>query len=177
LPRRAVSLVVLLTLTSVESADYSRRKDYRRALADFTQTILLEPQFDLAYTSRAGVYRELKDYRRAVADLREAARLDVQGLSGTHLTLAWFLTLTTCPDAQIRDGREAVAIARKVCKEEGWKDSLSLAALAAAYAEAGDFEKAILWQKKAVERADNSYRDRMRKPLRLYERGEPYREE
>lgn len=154
---------------------YFSRKDYQRALADFTQVIRLEPQFALAYTSRSGVYQKLNDYRHAVADLREAARLDSQDLFDLHLSLAWLLS--TCPDAEIRDGREAVKLARKVCKAERWKDSLSLAVLAAAHAETGNFEKAIKWQKKAVERADDSYREKMRKPLELYERGEPYREQ
>lgn len=154
---------------------YSCQTDYKRALADFTQAIRLEPDFVLAYTCRAGVYQKLNDYRRARTDLRQAARLDPQDLWDTHLTLAWLLA--TCPDSATRDGREAIQYARKSCKAQRWKDSLSLAVLAAAYAETGNFEKAIAWQKKAVDQADNSYRERMRKALRLYQRGEPYREE
>lgn len=152
---------------------YFSRKDYQRALTDYTQVIRLEPQFALAYTSRSAVYQKLNDYRHAVADVRAAANLDPQDLVDSHLSLAWLLS--TCPDAEIRDGREAVKLARKVCKAERWKDSLSLTVLAAAYAETGNFAKAIKWQKKAVQRADDSYREKMRRPLELYERGEPYR--
>ena len=96
-----------------------RRKDYQRALADFTHAIRLEPSFVFAYTCRAGVYEELLDYQRAAKDLREAARCDPQDMFDTHMSLAWMLA--TCPDAGVRDGRDALRHARKACRGEGWE--------------------------------------------------------
>lgn len=156
------------------AATYLNRKDYPRALADYTQAIRLEPAFVFAYTSRASVYEKLQDYQRAVADLREAVHCDPQDIFDTHLELAWLLA--TCPDAEIRDGRDAVKYARKACAAQRGEDSLCIAVLAAAYAETGNFKNAVKWQRKAVELAENSYRERMRQVLKLYDHGERYRE-
>jgi hypothetical protein len=47
--------------------------------------------------------------------------------------------------------------------------------LAAAYAECGDFEKAVEWEKKALEDQDCARQPGARRRLELYERNEPYR--
>jgi tetratricopeptide (TPR) repeat protein len=116
----------------------------------------------------------LKDYRRAVSDLRDAAHLDPQDLLDTHFRLAKLLA--TCPDLKIRNGPEAIEHARISCNATEWKDSFCLTVLAAAYAETGNFEEAIKWQRRAVELADESYRENLRTSLKLYKKGERYRE-
>ncbi len=53
----------------------------------------------------------------------------------------------------------------------------TLDTLAAAYAEAGDFDAAVRWQARAIELlGDESARDRFRSRLELYRARKPYRE-
>ena len=88
--------------------------------------------------------------------------------------LAWLLA--TCPEARYRDGRHAVELATKACELSEWQYN-HVDTLAAAYAEAGDFEQAVRWQQMAIEMASDSGRDDYRSRLALYKSGKPYREE
>jgi len=49
-----------------------------------------------------------------------------------------------------------VTLATKACKLTGFKNAISLDTLAAAYAERGNFKKAIEYQNKAVELASGN---------------------
>jgi tetratricopeptide (TPR) repeat protein len=71
-----------------------------------------------------------------------------------------------------RDGAKAVRYATKACELMEWHDAGAIDTLAAAYAETGDFDKAIQFQKRADEmdtRADPAR-------LALYEKHQPARD-
>jgi Tfp pilus assembly protein PilF len=61
--------------------------------------------------------------------------------------LAWLLA--TDPHPEVRRGTEAVKLADRACELTHWQEPALLGTLAAAYAEAGDFEKAVLAGQKA----------------------------
>ncbi len=61
---------------------------------------------------------------------------------------AWLYA--TSADAQIRNGKNAVALATEAAKLTLWKDDTVLDVLAAGYAEAGDFNSAQKWEEKAI---------------------------
>ena len=90
--------------------------------------------------------------------------------------MAWILA--TSADPAIRDGANAVVFAEKAVAATERKTPWNLGTLAAAYAEVGQFEKAVSAQQEAIallqtEEKKNDYRSR----LRLYEAKTPYREE
>ena len=90
-------------------------------------------------------------------------------------SLAWLRA--TCPEAGIRDGKEAVETALKACELSEWKDSGIIDTLAAAYAEAGDFDQAIKYQKQVLQMVEPSTHDgKLRQRLALYGKHKPYRE-
>ena len=55
---------------------YRVKKDYDRAIADFSEAIRLDPKIAKAYNERGGAYYGKKDYDRAIADYSEAIRLN-----------------------------------------------------------------------------------------------------
>jgi len=65
--------------------------------------------------------------------------------------LAWYLA--TLPDTQLRDGAEAVRLAELACQQTDFQHPSYLSTLAAAYAEAGDFEQAMRTAEQAMELA------------------------
>ncbi len=86
------------------------------------------------------------DYEECLATLQDAVRCDPDNVEAC-IDLAWLLA--TCPDARIRDGRRAVSLARHAL--ELARDHPYLPeTLAAAYAEAGNFELAVHWRTESL---------------------------
>lgn len=91
-----------------------------------------------------------------------------------HNNKAWLLA--TCPDDAVRDGALAVEHATTACELTSWTNFAYVDTLAAAYAEAGDFELAVKWQEEAIRLGGGAYADDLQKRLRLFKAGKPYRE-
>ncbi len=86
--------------------------------------------------------------------------------------------LATAPDAALRNGREAVQLAEKACALTDSRNTVMLATLAAAYAEAGRFPEAIATAEKAcalaAEKGEQQLLERNRQLLEFYRRNQPY---
>ena len=82
----------------------------------------------------------------------------------------------TCPDEKFRNGQQAIDYATKACDLAAWKVAPYLDTLAAAYAEAGDFDKAVEWQQKGIALAPAEKKADFESRLKLYQEKKPYRE-
>lgn len=122
-----------------------RRKE---ALDDLNQAIRFDPMRADLFRDRGQAYAMEGQYKQALADLDTAIRIDANDAEA-HIARAW--TLATCPEARMRNGREAVASATRACELTRWKSPRPLATLAASFAEAGDFGSAVQMQRKAIE--------------------------
>ena len=113
-----------------------------------------------------------KRYRDEVEHSRSAAD---RGDAGTLNEIAW--VLATCEDAEIRDGPHAVQFAEQAVADTGRADKMSLDTLAAAYAETGQFEKAVGVEKEALALLhDESEKAAYASRLQLYSANKPYHE-
>jgi tetratricopeptide (TPR) repeat protein len=149
------------------------RKEYDKALADYDRSIQLDPSYVVPWHLRGVTWQAKKEYNRALADYEKAAQLagNESYASTYHTALA--MLRAGCPDDKVRDGAKALEAARKAHALA--KGPAEMAALAAAHAELGQFDKAVAWQEKALAAAPEGAKEPYRERLKKYQDRKPYR--
>jgi hypothetical protein len=137
----------------------------------------LYPQSDraAAHALRASSYVSLGDFNHALLDYNEAVRLDPKDTELLN-TRAWLLA--TAPEDNVRNGAQALADALAALEQEPQSIGF-LDALAAAYAENRDFERAVEVQQSAialVSPGDQAMMTELQSRLALYSQNMPYRD-
>jgi len=153
------------------------KREYDKAIADYGEAIRLDPKYATAYNDRGYAWRAKKEYGKAIADYGEAIRLDPKD-PRAYKGRAWLWA--TCPDEKYRDGKKAIESATRAGELTEWKDADHLDTLAAAWAEARDFDAAVKWQEKALgllAKDDEPKRKDFNARLTLYQAKKPYHEE
>jgi tetratricopeptide (TPR) repeat protein len=141
------------------SAYYNRattfveQKKWAAALQDLNSTIRLKPSFFTATFERAEVNSKLGNYSASLTDLDRLVVLLIKVRNSWEQATAlnnraWLRA--TCPDPSIRNGQLAVADAKKACELNIWLSPPHIDTLAAACAEAGDFDSAVRYQQEAI---------------------------
>ncbi|HWB60852.1 MAG TPA: hypothetical protein VG733_15250, partial [Chthoniobacteraceae bacterium] len=159
------------------TAYYSRgsakayKDDLDGAIIDYNRSIQLNPKYTAAYHDR-GIAKKLKrDFQGAISDQSHAIELN-PNLAGAYNDIAWILA--TANDLSVRDGESAVKYAIKACELSKWMDPNNIDTLAAAYAESGNFDKAVALEQKYLE--SNSDDKDAQARLKLYRNHQPYRD-
>jgi tetratricopeptide (TPR) repeat protein len=152
---------------------WEKMNEFSKAIADFEETIRLDPSFDTAFLGRGRIKARTGDYELALADFNKVNQV-YQYRSDHCVDRAWFFS--TCPNEMYRNGAVALKDMINVCNSLGYTGVHRLETLAAAFAEVGDFEKAVKWQTEAVKLATQDDQVDAQSRLVLYETGEPYRD-
>jgi tetratricopeptide (TPR) repeat protein len=142
------------------------------ATGSFRTALELAPGYADAYVNLGGALLTTGRVAEGLATLR--AGLDHAGDHPRLLhALAW--VLATAPEAGVRNGREAVALAAKLVALKGERDPIALDVLAAAYAASGRFREATALGRKAADLAEGTtVAGEIEARLALYERRQPY---
>jgi tetratricopeptide (TPR) repeat protein len=172
-----------IEIDSRDAGAYEGRGEARRtkgdldgAITDATRAIEIDPHLAGPYITRGLARRKKGDLEAALEDYTKSIVIDPNYADGYN-ALAWLLA--TASRDSIRNGKKALEFARKAAELTSWKDANVLDTLAAAYAEVGDFEEAIKWEKKALslpELANSNDAVRVRQRLQLYLERKRYRQ-
>jgi tetratricopeptide (TPR) repeat protein len=159
------------------AAVYVAKGEIDKAFGDYNRAIEIDPNSAEAHAGRASVYIEKKKYAEALDDLEKLAQLNPKRLDVALNSVAWLHA--TCPEPHLRNGQKAIDEATKVCELTQWKNWDYIDTLAAAHAEAGNFDQAIGYQKRALSMAQDEpdVMKEAQQRLDLYEKHKPYREE
>ena len=157
-----------------------RAGDYEGALASYDEASALAPEDADYFLAKAWLHSTVGQYQGALASYDEAVTIEPDNAIFL-IARAWLLS--TSPEDDVRNGPLAVIDTLAAINMESDIPPVFLDTLAAAYAESGDFEKAVEIQewmlallhaspRKSNERAIEIYETR----LDLYLREMPYRE-
>ena len=117
-------------------------------------------------------YRETGDFNRAKADFVRACSYDTAAKEA-HIWCADLLA--TCPEEHVRDGKQSLAMAEKICERVKWNRWDAVLAYASAHAELGNFDEAVKHTQRAIAIAPEQWDEDCRKRLRAFEMQQPWR--
>jgi tetratricopeptide (TPR) repeat protein len=142
------------------------------ALQHFDAAAQLSPNDAQVLASRADLLSDMGRYPEAAIEYHRAIMIDDQ-LAHAFRSSAWLMA--TCPDDAVRNAEQALAHAEKAVNLDNYENPVSLDTLAAALANAGQYDEAVRAIERAIEIAPPEERAVYRARLKLYQRSQPFR--
>ncbi len=131
----------------------SQQGNWTEAVKTYGLLLQIDPDDFTSHLALAATLPHLGREAEAVSHLKAAMQTCPDAPDAMN-NLAW--TLATSGDAGLRDGAQAVKYAERACDLTGYKQTITVGTLAAAYAEAGRFEEAVATAQKACALAGQS---------------------
>lgn len=155
----------------------SRNGDLAEAIICYQQAIRIDPRSPDAYAN-LGLASFRQGKSKEAADAWQQALAIKPDQPPIENNLAWLLATT--PDASVRNGPKAVALAEQANQTTGGANAFVLHTLAAAYAATGRYGEAAAIARRALELAAAQKNDdlaaRLPKEIKLYETNQPLRD-
>ena len=140
----------------------------------FRQAVELAPDNGMFRHNLARCLTQRKQYDSAAKEYRRS--LQIENSAAAAEELIWILA--TCPDSTVRNGREAVAVGERFLSS-GAPSASQLDRIAAAYAEIGNFQKAVVLAEQAAQLAskhgNTRFANQITTRVQGYRQGRPYR--
>ena len=147
------------------------------AIQHFRAALLIRPDDSDSHAVLAVALEEKGQLREAIKHYEKAVEISPKSIPALT-NLAWLLA--TSSDASLRNGNKAVELARQANQLIGGTNTVTLRTLAAAYAETGQFGKAMESARAAVQLArmhnDDSLAMELEQQIALYRLHMPYHE-
>ncbi len=147
------------------------------SLGHLERALAMSPEDVTAHSYLANTLLQLGRADEAMAHLQKVLQSNPRN-PDVQKNMAW--VLATWPEARVRDGTRAVALAENANESTGRKDAIIETTLAAAYAETGRFAEAITTAEEALRLAEETGNSAVAQLLRgqiaLYRAGEPFRD-
>jgi protein O-mannosyl-transferase len=147
------------------------------AIAQWRTTLSIRPDDAGAHTSLGNALVQKGSLRDAIAHYEAALEFSPHSILALN-NLAW--VLSTCPEAALRNGAKAVALAEKADQYSDRQNPIFTRTLAAAYAEAGRFNDAFETARRASQLAraqgEPQLADEIAKDVDLYREKSPLRD-
>ncbi|MGB8673528.1 MAG: tetratricopeptide repeat protein [Candidatus Acidiferrales bacterium] len=154
-----------------------KKNRLNEAIDAWLNAVRIRPQFAAGHENLGYAYYLQGKYADSLTHLRLALESEPNRVSDLNLAAS---LLATCPDSNIRNGTEALALADRAQKLTDGRDAAILDTLSAAYAEAGQFPKAIEVEQQAAavaaQQGKSSLASTLKTHLSRYESGAALRE-
>jgi tetratricopeptide (TPR) repeat protein len=151
-----------------------RRGRFEAALREYAEVTARDPRIGEARFGAVLVLAHLERYLDARDRLVEATRLFPEQLEFSNALVRLY---AAAPDERVRDATRALALARELVRRAQTLDARETMAMA--FAESGQYEPAVKWQREAIATANatdrHDFARRMADNLALYEHGRPCR--
>ncbi len=162
----------------LRGATYLLNRQFKEAIADYDHVLQADPNNHSAKALRGWAYMGMGDYDHALSDLQASLTGEAE-LNIADFGLA-FLKASS-PRSGDRDGIAAISQIQKHLTSLEKLNANQLNVVAASYAEAGQFEKAVEFLTLAIERVDvdpvyRSHQEELWDRLALYQSNQPYRQ-
>jgi tetratricopeptide (TPR) repeat protein len=169
-PDNAKVRVNLANILTAQGRGDEAMEQYQQALKQMPDSIHAHNQLGLLLQQRG-------KFKSAIAQFQKVLELEPRHVTA-HNNLAWLLA--TCPENSSRDGKKAVELAQQAVQLSGGRAPEILDTLAAAYAEAGQFPKAIETARQAldlsIEQNNKPLAEAIQNQIHLFETNSPYHE-
>lgn len=155
---------------------YSKMNNVEQAAAHYEKAIEYKPGHVAATESLVRLYIQQHRIGDAIRVLQAGVAAARDNLKFTNMLSEM---LSTAQEDRLRDGATALRLIIPACEASQYKIPGLLATLAAAYAETGDFDKAVDFANKAISGAEaanqKSVVDFVRPQLEQFKKKQPYR--
>jgi Tfp pilus assembly protein PilF len=156
---------------------YFEKGNIDKAIRMVEKALQLKPESIDGYLNLGTFYKHKRSYKKSMYYFEEGLKRAPTDYRFAY-QLAWLYS--ACPITSIRNGKEAVRLAEFVCEAQNYKHAPSLDLLAAAYAEDGQFRRAVETGLNASQLANANNQPKLsgaiNEKVKLYRNKEAFRE-